>query len=184
LGSPHLWHIRLARLDDRSALESLIARSARALGAADYTVAQIEGALAGAFGIDTQLILDSTYYAVVIASGRIVACGGWSRRRTLFGSDTHQARDAGELDPAHDAARIRAFFVDPEFARQGIGHALLLQCEAAARAAGFVRTELMATLTGVRLYARFGYVAGAALEHAMGDELAITFVPMARQLGN
>jgi hypothetical protein len=108
--------LRTATLSDRPELEALIARSIRQLGAADYSTEQIEAALKGAFGVDTQLIADGTYF-VAEAQGRVVGCGGWSHRRTLFGGDAHARRDAGELDPAQDAARIRAFFVDPQAAR-------------------------------------------------------------------
>src|SRR5690349_15109893 len=99
---------------------ALIARSARALSAGDYTAQQVEGALAGAFGVDSQLIADGTYF-VVECAGALAGCGGWSFRRTLFGGDAHTARDAAALDPATDTAKIRAFFVEPAFARRGIG---------------------------------------------------------------
>jgi GNAT superfamily N-acetyltransferase len=173
--------LREARLDDRPALEALIARSIRALGAGDYTGPQIEAALRGAFGVDTQLIRDRSYFVVEDAEGRMVGCGGWSRRRTLFGSDAREGRDAAELDPAVDAAKIRAFFVDPGAARRGIGSRLLSHCEAQARAHGFRRFELMGTLPGVRLYAARGYRAQAPIEHRLGPDLTITFVPMEKR---
>jgi GNAT superfamily N-acetyltransferase len=120
--------IRRAGFADVPALQSLIATSARALSRDDYTPAQIEGALRGAFGVDTQLIRDGSYF--VIESGdRLAGCGGWSRRRTLFGSDARADRDATELDPAKDAAKIRAFFIHPDFARRGLGTRLLERCE-------------------------------------------------------
>ena len=170
--------IREATLDDRPALEALIARSIRTLGAGDYTGAQIEAALRGAFGVDTQLIRDRSYFVVHDADGRMVGCGGWSRRRTLFGSDAREGRDAAELDPAVDAAKIRAFFVDPDAARQGVGTLLLEHCEARARAHGFRRFELMGTLPGVRLYAARGYRPGAPIQHRLTPDLTIEFVPM------
>jgi GNAT superfamily N-acetyltransferase len=169
--------MRPATLDDRPALEALIARSARALGAPEYTPLQIETALRGSFGVDTQLIRDGTYF-VVEDHGRMIGCGGWSRRRTLFGSDTHAERDAAVLDPRHDAAKIRAFFVDPDHARQGIGTAILEHCETEARAFGFSRFELMATLPGVRLYEARGYVAGEPLDYELAPGVSIVFVPM------
>lgn len=173
--------VRVATLDDIPALETLIACSIRTLGAGDYTAAQIEAALRGAFGVDTQLIRDRSYFVVEEnAERRLVACGGWSRRRTLFGSDAREGRDAAELDPATDAARIRAFFVAPEAARQGIGTLLLEHCEAQARAHGFRRFELMATLPGVRLYAARGYRPGTPIRHRMTEDLTIEFVPMAK----
>jgi GNAT superfamily N-acetyltransferase len=150
--------IRKATLADRPALEALIARSARELSVNDYTPEQVEGALRGAFGVDTQLIDDGTYFVAVDADS-IVGCGGWSCRRTLFGGDARAERDAGLLDPRADAAKIRAFFVDPAHARRGIGRAILEHCESAARARGFTCFELMGTLPGVRLYRECGYVA-------------------------
>ena len=173
--------IRPARADETALLEHLIARSIRTLGAGDYSSEQIEAALRGAFGVDTQLIRDRTYF-VVERAGSIVACGGWSHRQTLFGSDARDERDARELDPRTEAARIRAFFVDPDCPRQGIGTALLDHCEAAARAHGFTRCELMATLPGVRLYAARGYVAQGSLQHRLAPGMHIEFVPMHKRL--
>lgn len=171
--------IRRARLADVPALESLIAVSARALGQRDYTAEQIEGALRGAFGVDTQLIRDGSYF--VIESGdRLAGCGGWSRRRTLFGSDARADRDASELDPATDAARIRAFFIHPDFARRGLGTKLLERCEGDAMAHGFGRLELMATLPGVRLYAARGYHGSAHVDWPLGEGLCMRFLPMSK----
>ena len=175
------YPIRRATPSDYSTLQDLVARSARALGADDYTPEQIEGALQGAFGVDTQLVRDGTYF-VVEDGDRIIACGGWSYRRTLFGGDTGDGRDPEELDPATEAAKVRAFFVDPEYARQGIGRAILERCEAEALARGFERSELMATLTGARLYATFGYLPGEAIEHELAPNLSIRFVPMDKAL--
>jgi GNAT superfamily N-acetyltransferase len=111
-----------------------------------------------------------------------VACGGWSRRRTLFGSDARDGRDESSLDPRTEAARIRAFFVDPAHARRGLGRAILEHSERQARAAGFTTFELMATLPGVRLYQEFGYQPAAAIDHPLGDGLSIRFVPMNKHL--
>jgi len=173
------FQVRTARDEDIPSLRALIARSIRELGAGDYRPEQIEGALRGAFGVDTQLIRDGTYF-VVEARTEIVACGGWSKRRTLFGSDARGERDASELDPMQDAAKIRAFFVAPEFARRGIGRLLLDTCEAAARRHRFCKFELMATLPGVRLYEACGYVAGERIEYPLDASLSITFVPMTK----
>ena len=173
------YRLRKAIADDHPALDALIARSARELSAHDYTPQQIEGALRGAFGVDTQLIRDGTYF-VVEAETEIVGCGGWSRRRTLFGGDANAQRDAAELNPRVDAARIRAFFVDPAHARKGIGKAILEHCEAEARACGFSRFELMATLPGVRLYQAYGYVPGEPFQHLLEAGLTIAFVPMSK----
>jgi GNAT superfamily N-acetyltransferase len=171
--------IRRARLADVPALQSLIAVSARGLSREDYTPEQIEGGLRGAFGVDTQLIRDGSYF--VIESGeRLAGCGGWSRRRTLFGGDARADRDASELDPATDAAKIRAFFIHPDFARRGLGTRLLERCEDDAIAHGFRRLEMMATLPGVRLYAARGYRGEAHVDWPLGEGLSIRFLPMSK----
>jgi GNAT superfamily N-acetyltransferase len=162
-------------------LRDLIARSIRALGANDYSREQIEGALEGAFGVDSTLIRDQTYFVALDGAGQIVACGGWSKRRTLFGGDARGERDDSRLDPRVDAAKIRAFFVDPAHARRGIGRALLGRCEREAALAGFARFELMATLPGVRLYAQCGYIASDSIQHPVAAGISITFVPMTKR---
>jgi N-acetylglutamate synthase-like GNAT family acetyltransferase len=176
------WSLRPAQLADCAQLEELIARSARELSAHDYTPEQIEGALRGAFGVDTQLIRDQTYF-VVEADGKIIGCGGWSKRKTLFGGDARSERNAAELNPQEDAAKIRAFFIDPDYARRGIGKAILDRCESEARAHGFTRYELMATLPGQRLYAAQGYEAGEAVQYSLSSEVIIKFVPMSKVAG-
>ena len=172
-------NIRLANLDDVPVLEALIAASVRELQAADYSEEQREGALASVFGVDRQLIEDGTYFAIEI-EGRIVACGGWSRRRTLFGSDRVAGRDDSWLSPAADAARIRAFFVHPDWARRGLGAAMLQACESAARAAGFYRLEMAATLTGVPFYAAHGYEAGTRIEIPLSNGAFLPVIVMAK----
>jgi GNAT superfamily N-acetyltransferase len=174
------YTIRRAVLDDCELLYGLIQRSARSLGVCAYTARQIEGALLGAFGVDTQLIRDGTYFVVEDQYGSIVACGGWSRRRTLFGSDQRADRQAGALNPAADAAKIRAFFVDPGHVRKGIARAVLERCEGEALAAGFSRAELMATLTGVPFYEAHGYVADKSVSYEMEPDLSIEFVAMSK----
>src|SRR5436190_3780706 len=126
--------IRVARLDDAEELQRLIAASVRELGRGDYTSKQIEAALGSAWGVDTQLVRDETYF-VVVENGAIVACGGWSKRKALFGADSRTRAEPEQLDPVHDAARIRAFFVRPVWARLGICTLLLQKCESEARAA-------------------------------------------------
>lgn len=175
------WQLRRATTTDCAAIQVLIARSIRGLGAVDYSAETIDAALQGAFGLDTQLIADGTYF-VVEEADRFLGCGGWSFRRTLFGSDARAGRDAGVLDPQAEAAKIRAFFVDPAAARRGIGTALLEHCESAARRAGFRRAEMMATLPGVRLYQARGYIAQPKVLFPLGDDLAIEFVPMSKEL--
>ena len=173
--------IRPATPGDIAELDALIARSARLLSKDDYRPAQIEGALRGAFGVDTQLLADGTYF-VVEEHGRIVACGGWSYRATLFGGDARSGRDATCLDPAVQPAKIRAFFVDPAAARRGIGSRLLEHCESAARGRGFRAVELMATLPGAKLYAARGYLAGEMVRFDVGPGERIEFIPMRKAL--
>jgi GNAT superfamily N-acetyltransferase len=173
--------LRKATMADREALQELIARSARDLSAGDYSPEQVEGALRGAFGVDSQLIRDGTYF-VVDADGAIAGCGGWSYRRTLFGGDSRAERDAAELDPRADPAKIRAFFVDPAYARKGIGTMLLERCESEAKARGFSRVELMGTLPGVRLYAARGYVGAPMVRYDVAPGVAIEFIPMSKHI--
>jgi GNAT superfamily N-acetyltransferase len=175
------FSLRAAVIADVPALERLIQASARGLGSGDYTPAQIEAALEGTWGVDSELIRDGTYF-VAESDGEIVGSGGWSRRRTLFGGDAHGQRSSARLDPARDAARIRAFFVHPDWARQGIGRALLERCEQEARAAGFRRLELMATLPGERLYAAFGFLVTGRQDHTMRTGVVIELIAMAKAL--
>jgi GNAT superfamily N-acetyltransferase len=152
--------LRHARTTDIAPLQILIELSVRGLQKDDYSPAQIEGALGHALGLDTQLIEDQTYFVAEPAgqAGWLVGCGGWSNRRTLFGSDHGPNREDTFLDPATDAAKIRAIFVHPQWARQGLGSLILRHCEEAAQRAGFTRLEMGSTLTGVPLYTLKGYV--------------------------
>src|SRR5215469_4192906 len=154
------FRIRTAQIADIPVLHRLIELSVRGLQAGDYTPRQIEGALGTALGLDTQLIQDATYFVAFPAGApdTMVACGGWSPRRTLFGSDGGSGRDADLLNPATEAARIRAIFVHPEWARRGLGSLILQHCESAAVRSGFRRFEMGSTLTGVPLYRLRGYV--------------------------
>lgn len=175
------FSLREATLEDVPVLERLVSESARGLSRQDYTEEQIEAALGTALGVDRQLIRDGTYF-VAEAEGEVVGCGGWSWRGTLFGGDAQAGRRSDALDPARDAARIRAFFVRPDWARCGIGRALLHRCEAEARARGFRSAELMATLPGERLYGAFGYCGAERIEHRLSGGVVIQFVPMRKQL--
>ena len=166
-------HLRLAVPEDIPVLRELIEASVRGLQAEDYTPAQIEGALKTVFGVDSQLIADGTYIVAEaeadsgvrartanVPSGlMIVGCGGWSKRKTLYGSDHWTGREDALLDPLRDAAKIRAFFIHPDWARRGVGSMILKACEDAARSAGFTRYEMGATLTGAKLIGAKGYVA-------------------------
>ena len=153
------FQIRQANRADVGELQILIDHSVRGLQRDDYTPAQIDGALGHALGLDTQLIEDGTYFAAVPVSkpGLIVGCGGWSYRKTLFGSDHGPHREETLLDPATEPAKIRAIFVHPEWARQGLGTLILKHCEDAAERAGFRSLEMGSTLTGVPLYSLKGY---------------------------
>ena len=148
--------VRLATSTDIPSLRDLIALSARELGLGYYTPDQTEGALMGAFGVDSQLIADETYF-VVDDGGVLAAAGGWSFRAAPFGGDAMGNAVSERLDPLVEPARMRAFFTRPEFARQGLAKRLLARCEAAASAAGFRRFQLTATLPGVPFYRSQGY---------------------------
>jgi len=170
--------IRQAVGEDIPVLRELIDVSVRELQAQDYTPGQIEGALRTVFGVDSQLIADGTYFVAEATSEEaglarretagampaIAGCGGWSKRKTLYGSDHWTGREDALLDPSHDAAKIRAFFIHPAWARRGIGSMILEACERAARAAGFTRYEMGATLTGAKLFGVKGYVALKRIE--------------------
>jgi GNAT superfamily N-acetyltransferase len=151
--------LRLATEADIRALHALVEASVRGLQAHDYTPAQIEGALGTVLGVDTQLIADRTYFVAESFDRKSLAgCGGWSKRKTLFGADHGPDREPELLNPATDAAKVRAIFVHPDFARQGLGSLILATVENAARAAGFRHFEMGSTLTGVPLYRLKGYI--------------------------
>jgi GNAT superfamily N-acetyltransferase len=184
--------LRLATEDDIPALHALIEASVRGLQAGDYTPAQIEGALGTVLGLDTQLIRDEAYFVAQVAhqkhtSGaealtyqRFAGCGGWSKRKTLFGADRGPGREPDLLDPATDAAKVRAIFVHPDFARRGLGSQILAHVEAAAAAAGFRRYEMGSTLTGVPLYRIKGYVEVERIAVPLGNGEALPVVKMVK----
>lgn len=170
--------LRKATTADVPGIRDLIDASVRGLQAQDYTPAQIEGALKSVYGVDTQLIADGTYFVAETGesdSARIIACGGWTKRKTLYGGDQYSRREDSLLDPARDAAKIRAFFVHPDFARRGLGTLILEACEKAAIAAGFKRLEMGATLSGVPFYRAHGYseTENQVVLLGNGEELAI-----------
>ncbi|MCR6660586.1 MAG: GNAT family N-acetyltransferase [Asticcacaulis sp.] len=173
--------LRPAAMADIPVLKNLIAESVMTLQAEDYSEAQRRAALGTVFGVDTQLIIDQTYF-VIEADGEIVACGGWSFRKTLYGADALAGREDNRLDPAADAARIRAFFVRPGWTRRGLGAQILKACEAAAEAAGFRRFELGATLTGIPLYRAYGYEPIETTEAQMKEGLTLPIVRMGKAL--
>ena len=173
--------LRKAKLDDRAAIEELIVESARGLSQQDYSASQIEAAIASVFGVDTNLIDDQTYF-VAESSGVLIGCGGWSKRKTLFGGDRFANRDSRELDPKSEAAKIRAFFVHPEYARKGIGRAILQACESEAGAFGFCSVELMATLPGIPFYKACGYEGDENVELELRGGVRLGLVPMRKSL--
>ena len=185
--------IRLAEERDIPELSRLIEASVRGLQAGDYSAAQLEGALKAVYGVDTRLIADGTYFVAEAfeegeANGKgaarpvIVGCGGWSRRKTLYGGDQFARREDDLLDPACDAAKIRAFFVHPEWARRGIGGMILEACEAAAMAEGFHRLEMGATLTGIPFYRAKGYVELERTEAPLSGGLTLPIVRMGKEV--
>jgi GNAT superfamily N-acetyltransferase len=177
------FHIRRAILADIPALRELIDLSVRSLQVHDYSPAQIEGALGTVFGVDSQLITDGTYFVLEAIGGgekKIVGCGGWSKRKTLFGSDHGAGREDSLLDPRRDNAKIRAFFVHPEWARQGIGSQILEACESAAKKAGFHGFELGATITGERLYRTKGYMEIDRIDVPLGNGASLPVIRMSK----
>jgi GNAT superfamily N-acetyltransferase len=150
--------LRIATAEDIARIRGLIDASVRGLQAGDYSAAQIEGALATVFTVDSQLIADGTYFVALAENGDLAGCGGWSFRKTLYGGDHQIEKIAAErLDPAVDAAKVRAIFVHPKFARMGLGSLILAAAEDAAAEQGFRRFEMGSTLTGVTLYTLNGY---------------------------
>jgi GNAT superfamily N-acetyltransferase len=176
------FSVRLAGENDVPALERLIPLSVHGLQHTHYSNAQMDAALGSVFGVDRQLIRDQTYF-VAECEAELIGCGGWSKRKTLFGSDHHQAaRDDAELNPAVDAARIRAFFVHPDYARRGVGRAIVARCEEEIRAAGFKRIELASTLPGVEFYRACGYVPGQPEDVPLPNGLTLGIVLMSKNL--
>jgi GNAT superfamily N-acetyltransferase len=170
---------RAAQLADISALEELIAVSARRLQGDHYSAAQTEGAIGTVFGVDSQLIKDGTYF-VAVSGGKIVGCGGWSKRKTLYGADRAKTKPDPLRDPRTEPAMIRAFFIHPEFARRGIGRELVRLSEAGASAEGFREIEIIATLPGEILYSACGYVGVERFDIALTNGLTLPVVRMKR----
>jgi GNAT superfamily N-acetyltransferase len=178
--------LRKAVLEDVGALRALIAASVRELQADDYSTSQIDSALTSVYDVDTQMIADGTYYVVESQSENarpeIVGCGGWSRRNALYAGDQWRGREDLLLDPVQDAAKIRAFFVHPQWVRRGIGTRILEACEKAAAAAGFSRLEMGATITGVPLYLAHGFIEIEPQEVRLANGEALPIVLMEKQM--
>jgi N-acetylglutamate synthase-like GNAT family acetyltransferase len=174
------WPLRRAEDADVADLESLIAISVQVLQAPYYSASQREQALHKVFGVDTQLIRDGTYF-VAESEGQIIGCGGWSKRKTLCGGDRDRVGEDPLLDPESEGARIRAFFVHPNWARRGIGGSILKACENAIVGAGFKRGELLATLAGEPLYASLGYLVLERCNLPLSPGLELPVVRMGKQ---
>lgn len=173
--------LRRATPDDLPAICRLIPLAARGLSAGWYSAEQIESAIEYVFGPDSLLIADGTYW-IAEADQVLVGCGGWSQRATLYGGDQMKGAADPLLDPKTDAARIRAFFTHPRWARQGIGGSILQRCVEGARAAGFRRLELMATLPGVPLYRHYGFEEAEPVRTRLPDGVELPFVRMVRSV--
>lgn len=176
------FELRQAVETDVAVIGDLIAASVRGLATGIYDDTQIELSIHSVFGVDHQLIADGTYFVAESDDGRIVGCGGWSKRRTLYGASVYaDSRDPEMLDPLEDAAKIRAFFVHPGAARKGIGRAILARCESEAVAAGFRSAEMMATLPGVPLYQACGYEKLESVGVPLGDGTEIECIRMRKE---
>jgi len=173
--------IRKAKIEEREAMQQLIAASARLLSREHYSDAQIEAAIATVFGVDTDLIEDGTYLVAEI-DGQLAGCGGWSKRKALFGGDQYSSRDHQYLDPETEPAKIRAFFIHPDHARKGIARAILTHCEDEARAQGFRALELMATLPGIEFYRSMGFVEIGNFDLDLTDKVKLELVPMRKEI--
>jgi GNAT superfamily N-acetyltransferase len=174
--------LRLATSADVPRLRGLINVSVRALSAGYYTSAQIESALTHVFGPDTRLIEDGTYFVIETAAGELVAAGGWGRRRTLYGGDQTKTGADPLLDPATEPARVRAFYVHPDWSRRGLARRLFERCAGEATRAGFRALELMATLPGEPLYLALGFTPIERAEAKLPDGEVLPLVRMARSL--
>jgi N-acetylglutamate synthase-like GNAT family acetyltransferase len=173
------WTIRVAQNEDIAELEELVPLSVRALQEPFYSSAQMEAALGPVFGVDHQLIQDGTYL-VAEHEEKVIGCGGWSKRVALFGGGSASANDTPQLDPKQHPARIRAFFVHPQWARRGIGRAILLACETALQETGFQKAELVATLAGEPLYAALGFTASRRYDLDLPNHLKLPVVQMSK----
>jgi N-acetylglutamate synthase-like GNAT family acetyltransferase len=174
--------IRQARTDDIAALQMLIAASVRGLSQGHYNHQQIDSAIINIFGVDTQLIDDGTYYVAEV-DAQIVGCGGWSKRKTLYGGDQAKSSEVDSLlNPEIEPARIRAFFIHPEWARRGIGRRIIEVCEQAAQQAGFRMFELVATLPGEPLYKACGYEATEPFDIALPEGAMLPVIRMRKHI--
>lgn len=176
------FKFRKAKFSDVDNLESLINLSAKSINSAYYSKQEVDAALGNAWGVDLQLISDNTYWVVENSEGFLVGCGGWSKRKLLFGKNEVADSSDNELIPGIDSARIRAFFVHPDFTRKGIGKKLLKLCEDEASLLGFDSLELVSTLSGVKLYSSNGYLPQKSYEIDLGNGITNKVVSMSKSL--
>jgi N-acetylglutamate synthase-like GNAT family acetyltransferase len=179
--------IRVTKTEDIPVLQALIQRSVLELQKDDYSEIQLKKALKLVYGVDTALVQDGTYFTAVwrnpsLDEDIIVGCGGWSQRRTLYGGDQFAYREDNFLDPSKDAAKIRAFFILPDYARLGIGGKILDCCENAAKEKGFTRLEMGATLTGVPFYSTRGYTKIEDAEAPLDEGYSLPIVRMGKEI--
>lgn len=177
--------LRKAEDQDIAQLHELIACSVHGLMTEAYEEKQLGAALGVWLGVDSQLIVDGTYFVVETeerGQRALVGCGGWSKRKTPFGSDHRPDREDALLDPRIDAAKVRAFFVHPDWARRGIGTMILRECEQAARDAGFSRCEMGATLSGVPFYRSHGYLGDERIELSLANGETLPILKMTKSL--
>jgi GNAT superfamily N-acetyltransferase len=173
--------LRIAEAQEIPELNQLIIASSEALSAGYYNTKEINGLNQYVFGVDSELVADKTYF-VIERDNIKIACGGWSKRATLYGGDQCQDRQSGFLDPANQAAKIRAFFIHPDYARQGLATMLMRHCENEARAHGFKNIELMSTLPGVPFYAKHGFVGDELVNYPLPNGVVIKLKPMIKAL--
>ena len=175
--------LRIAVVADIPSLERLILQSVRGLAPGYYSPVQIERSIKTVFGVDVELITDKTYFVAESVDGVIAGCGGWGKRKTLYGASNYKnSRDSEMLDPRTEPAKIRAFFVHPDRVRKGIGRAILQKCELEAKTGGFRSAEMMATLPGVDFYKRCGYIGDTRVSISLGEGVSIDCIAMQKQL--
>lgn len=173
---------RKAKITDTDNLENLIEKSAYSINSTYYSKIEIDAALGNAWTVDQQLISDNTYWIVENSEGVLVGCGGWSKRKLLFGKSDNLNSLENELIPGVDSARIRAFFVHPDYTRMGIGKKLLEKCENEAASCGFDSLELVATLSGEKLYSSNGYISLRSYEVELGNGITNKVISMYKYL--
>ncbi|MES2318302.1 MAG: GNAT family N-acetyltransferase [Pseudomonadota bacterium] len=177
-----MFIVRMAYASDKPVLDALIRKSGIGLAAGFYSQAQAAAITREVFGVDSALVADGTYF-VIEAGDTIIACGGWSKRATDFGGDQAKSGDDRPLDPATEPARIRAFFVDPDFARKGLGGMLLEHCTRAAARAGFKALELVSTMPGEPLYLHYGFAPLEHIELPLSGGVSVALTRMRKEIG-